>query len=97
MALATTCGIAPPHRITHCSSPFLIVELARRNDLIGYGPKVLITDPLVGAGLRALAVEPLPPTMLLGLLSLRGVPLGSAAKKLANLFRRELQSCLPRA
>jgi LysR family transcriptional regulator, regulator of abg operon len=89
-------GIAPPHRITHCSSPFLIVELARRNDLIGYGPKVLITDPLVGAGLRALAVEPLPPTMLLGLLSLRGVPLGSAAKKLAELFRRELRSRLPR-
>ena len=49
----------------------------------------------------ALIVAPhvvgLPPTMLLGLLSLRGVPLGSAAKKLANLFRRELQSCLPRA
>jgi len=89
-------GIAPPHRITHCSSPFLIVELARRNDLIGYGPKVLITDPLVGAGLRTLAVEPLPPTMPLGLLSLRGVPLGSAARKLADLFRRELQSRLPR-
>lgn len=62
-------GIAPPHRITHCSSPFLIVELARRNDLIGYGPKVLITDPR-GRRLRALAVS-LPPTMLLGLLSLR--------------------------
>ena len=89
-------GIAPPHRITHCSSPFLIVELARRNDLIGYGPKVLITDPLVGAGLRTLAIEPLPPTMPLGLLSLRGVPLGSAAKKLAELFRRELRSRLPR-
>ena len=89
-------GIAPPHRITHCSSPFLIVELARRNDLIGYGPKVLITDPLVGAGLRTLGVEPLPPTMPLGLLSLRGVPLVSAAKKLAELFRRELRSRLPR-
>lgn len=35
--------------------------------------------------------------MPLGLLTLRGVPPGSAAKKLANLFRRELQSRLPHA
>lgn len=83
-------GIAAPHRITHCSSPFLILELARRNDLIGYGPKVLITDPQVGAGLTPLALQPLPPTMPLGLLTLRGVPLGSAAKRLAQRFRREL-------
>jgi DNA-binding transcriptional LysR family regulator len=86
-----------PRRILHCSSPFLILELARRNDLIGYGPKVLITDPQVGVGLRPLPLQPLPPTMPLGLLTLRGVPLGSAAKKLANLFRRELQARLPMA
>ena len=86
-----------PRRILHCSSPFLILELARRNDLIGFGPKVLITDPQVGVGLCPLPLQPLPPTMPLGLLTLRGVPLGSAAKKLANLFRRELQARLPMA
>lgn len=92
-----TNGLPAPSRILHCSSPFLILELARRNDLIGYGPKVLITDPQVGVGLRPLPLQPLPPTMPLGLLTLRGVPLGSAAKRLATLFRRELEARLPAA
>ncbi len=83
-------GFRPPTRITHCSSPYLILDMVRRNDLIGYGPRVLVTDPQVGVGLRPLALQPLPPTMPLGLLTLRGVPLGSAARKLADLFRREL-------
>lgn len=85
-----TQGLRAPDRILHCSSPFLIVELARRNDLIGYAPKVLIDDPMVGLGLRALQLQPLPPTMQLGLLTLRGAPLGSAARKLAELLRRAL-------
>ena len=57
-----------------------------------------VNTPLEGqatARLRALALQPLPPTMPLGLLTLRGVPLGSAAKKLANLFRGELEARLP--
>lgn len=90
-------GFKAPSRILHCSSPYLILDLARRNDLIGYGPRVLITDPQVGVGLRPLSLQPLPPAMPLGLLTLRGVPLGSAARKLANLFRREVQACLPAA
>ncbi len=90
-----THDLPAPSRILHCSSPFLILELARRNELIGYGPKVLITDPQVGVGLQPLPLQPLPPTMPLGLLTLRGVPLGSAAKKLASLFRRELETRLP--
>lgn len=90
-------GFRAPGRILHCSSPYLILDLVRRNDLIGYGPRVLITDPQVGVGLRPLSLQPLPPTMPLGLLTLRGVPLGSAAKKLANLFRREVEACLPAA
>ena len=88
-------GFRAPSRILHCSSPYLILDMVRRNDLIGYGPKVLVSDPQVGVGLRPLALQPLPPTMPLGLLTLRGVPLGSAAKKLANLFRRELEARLP--
>lgn len=83
-------GLAVPTQIIHCSSPYLIIELSRRNDLIGYGPKVLITDPLVGVGLTPLCLDALPPPMPLGLLTLRGMPLGSAAKKLASLFRRHL-------
>src|SRR5690606_3942099 len=47
-------GFTAPRRILHCSSPFLILDLVRRNDLIGYGPRVLITDPQVGIGLRPL-------------------------------------------
>jgi LysR family transcriptional regulator, regulator of abg operon len=88
-------GLPAPSRVLRCSSPFLILELARRNHLIGYGPRVLINDPRVGVGLRTLALQPLPPTMPLGLLTLRGVPLGSAARRLADLFRRELQARLP--
>jgi DNA-binding transcriptional LysR family regulator len=88
-------GFTAPRRILHCSSPFLILDLVRRNDLIGYGPRVLVTDPQVGSGLRPLLLQPLPPTMPLGLLTLRGVPLGSAARKLADLFRRQLEG-LPR-
>lgn len=88
-------GFRAPSRILHCSSPYLILDLVRRNDLIGYGPRVLVTDPQVGVGLRPLALQPLPPTMPLGLLTLRGVPLGSAAKKLASLFKRELLAGLP--
>ena len=84
-------------RIVALRQRSLILDMVRRNDLIGYGPKVLVSDPQVGVGLRPLALQPLPPTMPLGLLTLRGVPPGSAAKKLANLFRRELQSRLPHA
>lgn len=83
-------GYPVPQKVTHCSSPFLILELARRNALVGFGPKVLIADPLVGSGLCILPLKPLPPPMPLGILTLRGVPLGSAAKKLAALFRRRL-------
>lgn len=83
-------GLPAPRQILHCSSPFLILELARRNDLIGYGPCSLIADPQTGIGLRSLPLQPLPPDMPLGLLTLRGVPLGSAARKLGDLFRREL-------
>ena len=85
-------GFRAPSSILHCSSPFLILELTRRNDLIGYGPKVLITDPCVGVGLVPLLLDPLPPPMPLGVLTLRGVPLGSAAKKLVSLFRRHLSA-----
>jgi hypothetical protein len=51
----------------------------------------LLSDALFGAGLQQLAVTPLPPPMSLGILSLRGAPLGTSAKVLAALFARYLQ------
>ncbi len=85
---------AAPHHPLLLALPDGGAGTAQRPDrLRPEGPA--FADPLVGAGLRALAVQPLPPTMLLGLLTLRGVPLGSAAKKLANLFRRELEARPP--
>lgn len=63
----------------------------RRTDHIGFGPTVLIDDALFGAGLQRFAVQPLPPPMSLGLLTLRGVPLSVAARPLAALFARQLR------
>lgn len=85
-----TQGLPVPRRVLHCSSPFLLLELVRRNTLIGFAPSSLIADPQISVGLRPLLLQPAPPCMTLGLLTLRGAPLGNAANKLADLFRREL-------
>lgn len=84
-------GIDVPAHTVRCASPTLMLELMRRTDHIGFGPTVLIDDPLFGAGLQRFAVEPLPPPMSLGILTLRGVPLSVAAKPLAALFARQLR------
>lgn len=84
-------GIEVPTDTVRCASPTLMIELMRRTDHIGFGPTVLIDDPIFGAGLQRFAVEALPPPMSLGLLSLRGVPLTVAAKPLAALFARHLR------
>jgi DNA-binding transcriptional LysR family regulator len=83
-------GIALPDNTVRCASPMLMLELMRRTDHIGFGPTALIGDPLFGAGLQRFAVEPLPPPMALGLLTLRGIPLSVAARPLAALFARYL-------
>lgn len=85
-------GIDAPARTVRCASPTLMLELMRRTDHIGFGPTPLIDEPLFGAGLQRFAVEPLPPPMSLGILSLRGVPLSVAARPLAALFARQLRS-----
>lgn len=84
-------GIEVPANTVHCASPMLMLELMRRTDHIGFGPTLLIGDALVGAGLQQFAVEPLPPPMSLGILTLRGVPLSVAARPLAALFARQLR------
>lgn len=85
-------GIDVPANTVRCASPTLMLELMRRTDHIGFGPTVLIRDPVFGAGLQEFAVEPLPPPMSLGILSLRGVPLSVAARPLAALFARHLRA-----
>lgn len=84
-------GIDVPANTIQCASPMLMLEMMRRTDHIGFGPTVLIGDRLVGAGLQQFAVEPLPPPMALGILTLRGVPLSVAARPLAALFARQLR------
>jgi DNA-binding transcriptional LysR family regulator len=84
-------GIDTPAHMVRCASPTVMLELMRRTDHIGFGPMDLLSDALFGAGLQQLAVTPLPPPMSLGILSLRGAPLGTSAKVLAALFARYLQ------
>lgn len=85
-------GIDVPANTVRVTSPTLMIELMRRTDHIGFGPTVLIRDPIFGAGLQEFAVEPLPPPMSLGILSLRGMPLSVAARPLAALFTRHLRA-----
>lgn len=84
-------GIDAPTNMVRCASPTLMLELMRRTDYIGFGPTDLLSDSLFAAGLQQFNVAPLPGPMSLGILSLRGVPLGSSARVLAALFARYLQ------
>ena len=84
-------GIPAPSNIVRCSSLTLMLELMRRTDYIGFGPTALFSDSLFAAGLQQFAVSPVPEPMSLGILSLRGVPLGSSAQLLARLFARRLR------
>lgn len=85
-------GIDVPANAVRCVSSTLMLELMRRTDHIRFGPHILLRDPMFGTGLQRFAVEPLPPPMSLGILSLRGVPLSVAAKPLAGLFARHLRA-----
>lgn len=77
-------------RIVHCDSPLLMVELIRRTDLVGFGPRVFFEDPLSGCGLSCFDSLPRFPAHALGLLTLRGVPLNLGAERLVSLFRRRI-------
>lgn len=83
-------SIAPPGNIIRCDSPLLMLELMQRTDRLCVGPAMLFADPLIGQGLQRIAVEPLPPPIPLGLLTLRGIPLPRAARQMANLITRYL-------
>lgn len=83
-------GHPAPRRIVQCASPMLMAELMRRTDIIGYCPKTLLDDPMFNVGLQSFQISPLPPSMDVGMVSLRGVPLHSAAKSLASLFIKHI-------
>lgn len=84
-------GISAPTSIVRCASLTLMLELMRRTDYIGFGPTALLSDSLFAVGLQTFNVTPVPEPMTLGVLSLRGVPLGTSAGLLARLFARHLR------
>ncbi len=84
-------GLEAPKNIVRCASLTLMLELMRRTDYIGFGPTDLFSDSLFSVGIQRFAVAPVPPPMSIGILSLRGVPLGSSAQLLARLFARRLR------
>lgn len=86
--LDTQGGRSP--RIVRCDSPLLMIELIRRTDLVGFGPRVFFEDPLAGCGLSCFNALPRFPAHALGILKLRGVPLNLGAERLAALFKRHI-------
>ncbi len=84
-----TQGVLSP-RIVRCDSPLLMIELIRRTDLVGFGPRVFFEDPLSGCGLSCFDSLPRFPSHALGILKLRGVPLNLGAERLVALFKRHI-------
>lgn len=84
-------GIILSRQVVKCDSPTLMTELMRRTDLVGFGPRILFEDPLSGAGLAHFESLPAFPSITLGMLKLRGVPLNSGAQRLATLFSRHIK------
>ena len=85
-------GLGQPDHITNCASPFLMMELMRRADRLCVGPRTLFTDPTFGRDLTVMSLDPQPPDMALGVLTLKGVPLTSAARHLLTLLERQARS-----
>lgn len=85
-------GVSISQRVVKCDSPTLMVELMRRTDLIGFGPRFFVDDPLSGRGLACFDTLATFPAYTIGLLKLRGVPLHPGAERLATLFRRHISS-----
>ena len=84
-------GMGEPKRLTYCDSPLLMSDLMRRADRLCVGPKTLFSDPIFGHQMSLIAVEPAPPDMVLGVITLKGVPLTHAASQLLSCFERHLR------
>lgn len=83
-------GICLSRQVVKCDSPTLMIEMMRRTDLVGFGPRMLFQDPLCGYGLAHFESLPAFPSITLGMLKLKGVPLNSGAQRLATLFTRHI-------
>ena len=90
-------GIGELRDMIRCDSPLLTLELMQRTDRLSIGPALLFSDPLIGQGIQAIEVRPLPPPMMMGLITLRGVPLPRVARQLASMIGRHLRSGPPLA
>ncbi len=83
-------GIGELSNTIRCDSPLLMLELMQRTDRLSVGPALLFSDPLIGQGIQRIDVQPLPPPMMMGLITLRGIPLSRAARQLASMITRHL-------
>lgn len=79
-----------PASIVQCTSPQIMLEMMRRTDLIGYGPKGIFEDNMSGAGVIPFKIEPQPHETAIGIIRVRGIPLTPAAKFLETLVQRNL-------
>lgn len=90
LAWMKTQNLEEPSNTIRCDSPFLMLELMQRTDRLCVGPAMLFSDPMLGQGLARIKVEPVPPPMSLGLITLRGIPLQRPARQLASMIARHL-------
>ena len=88
-------GLDEPNNTIRCDSPLLMLELMQRTERLSIGPTILFSDPLIGHGIQIIDVQPLPAPMTLGLISLRGIPLSRAARKLASMIARHIRNSPP--
>lgn len=79
-----------PSNIVQCTSPLIMMEMMRRTDLIGYGPRRIFEDTMSGAGVIPFKIKPQPHETAIGIIKVRGVPLTPAAKLLETLIQRSL-------
>lgn len=90
LAWMQTQGLGAPCNLVRSGSPLLMLELMRRTDRLSIGPTHLFSDPMSGCGLQCFNVNPMPPPMSIGLLTLRGLPLPRPTQQLVTLFARHL-------
>jgi LysR family transcriptional regulator of abg operon len=85
-------GLPMPSSIVQCTSPFLMLEMMRRTDLIGYGPTQMFNDKITGSGVTVFKISPRPPSATLGIIRLKATPLSPVAKQLQTLVMRNVDS-----
>lgn len=83
-------GLPAPRRIIQCTSPFLMLEMIRRTDLIGLGPARLFADPMTGVGIENVSPDRSLPKATLGIIRVRGLALTPAADRLEAMIKKAI-------